>query len=164
MTAIVAEPSSQPGAAWARRRDEGPEEFDAFSQWLGLTPRPAPALCGPGIGELAARNDWAARAQAYDAACELMRLVPDRSPSGHFRVGVEQWSEAFAIEAMKTRRQAESSKSTVIDQPQQIAFMKAFIELKQAFNSDRTEDYEWTGTPEQLDQYLELTQLMRRKQ
>lgn len=150
-------------SAWARQRDEQADEFDAFTQWLALAPRPAPALCGPGIGELAARNDWLGRAQSYDAACELLRRVPDASPMGHFRVSVEEWCRGLAIEATKTRKLAESSRTQVIDQAQQIAFMKAFVELKQAFEADRAEDYEWVGTPEELEVYTRLTALNIRK-
>lgn len=164
MSTDLARTEPPTGAQWARQRDESTEEFDAFSQWLALIPRPAPALCGPGIGELAARNDWLGRAQAYDAACDLLRMVPDGSPSGMVRTAVELWAQAVAIEASKVAKAAMASKSPVIDQAQQLSFFQKFAELKQAFSSDREEDYEWTGTPEELDQYLAMSAKMRRKQ
>jgi hypothetical protein len=153
-------------AAWAQRRDESPEAHAAFLQWLALTPRPAPLHCGPGIGELAAQQDWLGRAQAYDARCQLLRLVPNESPSGHVHLSLKMWAEANAIEAIKLRQAAASSKSQVIDQTTQLSFFKAFAELAAAFRSNESEeDYDASDlTPEEQSQLLLLLGKLKRKE
>jgi hypothetical protein len=151
------------GAQWGRQRDERPDEHAAFTQWLGLTPRPAPSECGPGVGELAARHDWLGRAQAYDAACELMRLVPDGSPSGLVRSAVEMWAQAVAIDAAKLARQAMASKAVVLDPAVQLSFLQKFLELGAQFARDTEELNADALTPEELNEYLRLTAKLEKK-
>lgn len=151
------------GAQWARQRDESEAEFDAFTQWLALIPRPAPSQCGPGVGELAAQHDWLGRAQAYDAACELMRLVPDGSPSGLVRSAVEMWAQAVAIDAAKLAKQALSSKAPVIDPATQLSFLNKFLELGERF-ANREEEWDASDlTPDEQEQLLRLTAKLKRK-
>lgn len=164
MNSIVTAPPSGSGAAashgWSARRDESSEAHGAFLQWLALIPRPAPRDCGPGIGELAALHDWLGRAQAYDARCQLLRLVPDESPLKHVHLSLRMWAEANAIEALKLREASASSKAQVIDQSTQLAFFKAFAELAAAFRSesDSADDYDYSDLT--ADEQAQLAQLM----
>lgn len=153
-----------PSAQWARQRDESEAEHAAFTQWLALIPRPAPSLCGPGIGELAAQHSWADRAQAYDAACELMRLVPDGSPSGLVKSAVEMWAQAVAIDAAKLAKQALSSKTPVIDPATQLSFLNKFLELGEKFARDSDEEWDASAlTPQEQEELLRLTAKLKRK-
>lgn len=152
------------GAQWGRQRDERSEEHAAFSQWLALVPRPAPSECGPGVGELAARLDWQSRAQAYDAACDLMRLVPDGSPSGLVRSAVEMWAQAVAIDATKLAKQALSSRTPVLDPQTQLSFLQKFLELGQAY-AGQTEEYDASDlSTEEQETLLRLTARLKRKE
>lgn len=148
---------------WAQLREESPEEFAAFGQWLALAPRPAPSQCGPGIGELAGRLDWLGRAQAYDAACELMRAVPDLNPNGLIRNAVESWAMLTAIESNKLVKSAMANRTSTVDSTALLSFMHKFLELGQAYAS-QSEEYDATDlTPAEQADLIRLHAKLKRK-
>lgn len=162
MAADLAIPTA-PSTQWARQRDEREDEHAAFTQWLALAPRPAPSECGPGVGELAARQDWLSRAQAYDTACELLRRVPDLNPNGLIRDAVTSWALLTAVTSDKLVKAAMASKTPTVANTELLSFMNKFLELGTQF-AQRDEELNADAlTPEELEQYLRLTAKLEKK-
>ena len=143
-----------------RLDSESPEEFEAFLQWLGMAPRPLPAELGPAVAEGAARNQWMARAQAFDWDRKLG--LRELSPPDMFRACLGTILEAAYLEAYKALQGSRSSAGATLDPRTAFDLIVKFSEL---FKSLPSSSAPTAGlnyalmTPEELELMNRATEL-----
>lgn len=131
MTALTRAPATPP-----RMPDEAEGDYSVFVAWFEANPRPTPVECG--CAEIAARNAWVQRAQAWEWQHRLK--LGERTPPELLRDLVIDQILAARIAAAKIQDAEAGSKTLTPEGSATLDRMAKLSELATALPSPKAED------------------------